>query len=37
MELVWAVLKDVGPWHAILLVVIYIVLNGTFSFKYPRK
>jgi hypothetical protein len=32
-----ALLKNYGPWSLVLLVLIYIVLNSEFTFKFPRQ
>jgi hypothetical protein len=33
---IYKILSTFGPWGLILVVLIYIVLKGQFSFHYPR-
>jgi hypothetical protein len=37
METLLKILNDYGPWGLILIVMIYILLKGQFTFRYPRS
>ncbi len=37
METLLAILKDHGPSGLILVVLIFIILKGQFTFRYPRS
>jgi len=36
MELAMQLLKDYGPWGLVLGVLVYMVLQGQMTFRYPR-
>jgi len=35
-EVIVETLKTYGPWGLVLAVLIYILLKGQFTFRYPR-
>jgi len=37
MEILFSILKDYGIGCLLLVVLIYIVLNGQFTFHYPKS
>ncbi len=36
MEILYKIYTDIGPWGLLFVVLIFIVLRGQLSFKYPR-
>lgn len=36
METLLKILSDYGPWGLVLIVLIYILIKGQFTFRYPR-
>jgi hypothetical protein len=36
MEALLKILSDYGPWGLVLIVLIYILIKGQFTFRYPR-
>lgn len=37
METLLKILSNYGPWGLILIVLIYILLKGQLTFRYPRS
>jgi hypothetical protein len=37
MEALLKILGDYGPWGLVLIVLIYILIKGQFTFRYPRS
>jgi hypothetical protein len=37
MEVLAQIFKQYGPWALLFIVLIYILLKGQFSFRYPRS
>lgn len=37
METLLNILSNYGPWGLILIVLIYILLKGQLTFRYPRS
>jgi hypothetical protein len=37
METLMKILSNHGPWGLVLLVLIYILLKGQLTFRYPRS
>lgn len=37
MESLLKILSNYGPWGLVLVVLIYILLKGQITFKYPRS
>jgi hypothetical protein len=35
-DLILTTLRTYGPWGLLLLVVIFVIVKGEFSFRYPR-
>ncbi len=37
MDVIIDIFNKYGVWGLILVVVVYIIINGRFTFEYPRK
>ncbi len=37
IDILISILKDYGVWGLILVALVYLVLKGEFSFRYPRS
>jgi len=37
MEVLISILKEYGPWGLLLVVLVFMVLKGQLTFRYPRS